>query len=50
MQLADIEERYFRDPTEALSLCQSALVLAPDMSAAQHCVGRNRQALSNGRR
>ncbi len=39
LQLAVIEERYFRDPTEALRLCQGALALAPDLTGlAQECV------------
>ena len=50
LQLAVIEERYFRDPAEALRLCQGALALAPDLTAAQDCVRRNQQARSNWRR
>ena len=41
LQLAVVEERYFRDRGEALRLCQSALALAPELAAARDCVQRN---------
>ena len=49
LQLAVLEEQYFRDPAEALRLCQSALARSPGLRFAQDCVRRNQQVLSNGR-
>ena len=50
LQLAVLEERYFRNRGEALRLCQGALALDPAMAAARDCVQRNAAVRPDSRR